>query len=328
VVLVVLVRAARTRAAHAEPGEHQRHHPGEHHVDADQPRRRDPVVPRAVHGVASQTRSPTLRDGEFLSRAATDCEHTTAPRGNETPRTGAIRTPVSILGVVRGGGAQVTTDLLAEWTDPDTAMEAVGNGLGVFDHVPSAVRLLHDDSRLRDALYEVLLVLVEGGALETRACADGRFAFRWRAEIDLTPATGTNGSAPIASPPAPMSPPGLPPAAEAPPEFGPVEVEARAAAAAPPEEHSVDEAPSVAAPARKARGLIWRRLAVQTAPLLLPTLSCVIVLLAFVWLDQSVALVIAGVMAIVGVVGVVRRVQLAAFWTMGLVIAGLLLRFS
>jgi hypothetical protein len=38
--------------------------------------------------------------------------------------------------------------------------------------------------------------------------------------------------------------------------------------------------------------------------------------------------VIAGVMAIVGVVGVVRRVQLAAFWTMGLVIAGLLLRFS
>ena len=39
---------------------------------------------------------------------------------------------------MRGGGAQVTTDLLAEWTDPDTAMEAVGNSLGRFDHGPSS----------------------------------------------------------------------------------------------------------------------------------------------------------------------------------------------
>ena len=66
----------------------------------------------------------------------------------------------------------------------------------------------------------------------------------------------------------------------------------------------------------------------QAAPLLLPTVSCVIVLLAFVWLDQSVALLIAAAMAVVGVIGVIRRVQLAAFWTVGLVIAGLLLRFS
>jgi hypothetical protein len=33
-------------------------------------------------------------------------------------------------------------------------------------------------------------------------------------------------------------------------------------------------------------------------------------------------------MTVVGVVGVIRRVQLATFWTAGLVIAGLLLRFS
>jgi hypothetical protein len=179
---------------------------------------------------------------------------------------------------MRGGGAQVTTDLLSEWTDPNTAMEAVGNSLGVFDDVPSAVRALHDDSGLRDTLYDVLLRMVDDGALETRACTDGRYAFRWRADL--------NGA---------VSAPAEPPAAAAP---------------------ALDY------------GRFWRRVAVQCAPLLLPTLSCVLVLLAFVWLDQSVALVVAGVMAIVGVVGVIRRVQLAAFWTVGLVIAGLRVRFS
>jgi len=149
----------------------------------------------------------------------------------------------------------------------------VGNSLGAFDDVPSAVRALHDDSGLRDALYDVLLRMVDDGALETRACTDGRYAFRWRADLG---------------------------------------VDLPAAAAAPARDH----------------GRFWRRVAVQCAPLLLPTLSCVLVLLAFVWLDQSVALVIAAVMAIAGVVGVIRRVQLAAFWTVGLVIAGLLLRFS
>ena len=92
---------------------------------------------------------------------------------------------------MRGGGALVTTDLLSEWTDPDTAMEAVGNSLGVFDRGPSAVRVLHGDARLRDALYDVLLRLVDGGALETRACADGRYAFRWRADLGEAPSGRT-----------------------------------------------------------------------------------------------------------------------------------------
>jgi hypothetical protein len=70
------------------------------------------------------------------------------------------------------------------------------------------------------------------------------------------------------------------------------------------------------------------RMFLQTAPLLLPALSCVLALLAFLWLDQSLALVITALLAIVGVVGIVRRVQLATFWMIGLVIAGLLVRFS
>ena len=194
---------------------------------------------------------------------------------------------------MRGGGAQLTTDLLSEWTDPDTAVEAVGNSLGVFDDVPSPAAALRSQPPLRAALYDVLLRLVDGGALETRACTDGRLTFRWTAELGVVaPDTAHElvaaaHAAPTASPPSP------PPAA-------------------------------VAAP----RSPLWRRLALQWAPLLLPTVSCVLVLLAFVWLDQSVALLVAAAMAVVGVIGVIRRVQLAAFWTVGLVIAGLLLRFS
>jgi hypothetical protein len=37
---------------------------------------------------------------------------------------------------------------------------------------------------------------------------------------------------------------------------------------------------------------------------------------------------VTAVLAIAGVVGIVRRVQLATFWMIGLVIAGLLVRFS
>lgn len=78
----------------------------------------------------------------------------------------------------------VTTDLLAVWTDPDTAMEAVGAGLGIFgQRVPDVRRALTTDSPLRRALYAVLLDLVDGGALEKRPLSDGRYAFRWRADM-------------------------------------------------------------------------------------------------------------------------------------------------
>jgi hypothetical protein len=207
---------------------------------------------------------------------------------------------------MRGGGAQVTTDLLAEWTDPDTAMEAVGNSLGRFDNGPSAISVLQSDTDLRAELRDVLQRLVDGGALETRALADGRLAFRWCPEVGTAAATANGLVASYAAAPAAVAPP--PATAPAPK----------------PESEPAPEPVAVPSAAES----FWRRAGVQAAPLLLPTVSCVIVLLAFVWLDQSVALLIAAAMAVVGVIGVIRRVQLATFWTVGLVIAGLLLRFS
>jgi hypothetical protein len=181
----------------------------------------------------------------------------------------------------------LTTELLSEWTDPDTALEVVGNSLGRFADVPSAVRALRTDTHLRDALHDVLLRMVDHGVLETRPLADGRRAFRWSPEI--LPVTAEAADALVAA------------GAEAPPE----------AVAA------------VAAPAG-----FWARMAMQTAPLLLPSVSCVLALLAFLWLDAALAFAVTSLLAIVGVVGIVRRVQLATFWMLGLVIAGLLVRFS
>ncbi len=191
------------------------------------------------------------------------------------------------LGILVGMRGGVTTDLLEVWTDPDTAMEAVGNSLGVFERVPSAARALQSDTPLRHALYGMLLGLVEGGALEKRPCADGRYAFRWRVDV------ATTSVAPTAAPVTADGAPALEPA--------------------------------VAVPERPR---FLSQLALHTAPLLLPGLSCVLALLAFLWLDRFVALAITGAMTLAGVIGLVRRVQLAAFWTVGLVVAGLLLRFS
>jgi hypothetical protein len=47
-----------------------------------------------------------------------------------------------------------------------------------------------------------------------------------------------------------------------------------------------------------------------------------------VLLDQLVALTIAAALTLVGVIGLVRRVPFAGFWTLGLVAAGFILRFS
>jgi hypothetical protein len=74
-------------------------------------------------------------------------------------------------------------ELLARWTDSDTAMQIVGTSLGVF----GAGRLdpevvLARETPLRNALFDVLLNLVEGGALDVRPTDDGHYAFRWRAD--------------------------------------------------------------------------------------------------------------------------------------------------
>ncbi len=78
----------------------------------------------------------------------------------------------------------VAANLLTLWTDSDTAMEVVGTSLGVFgEHGLDPVAVLSKDTALRDALFDILLSLVEGGALEMRPLEDGRYAFRWRADI-------------------------------------------------------------------------------------------------------------------------------------------------
>lgn len=56
--------------------------------------------------------------------------------------------------------------------------------------------------------------------------------------------------------------------------------------------------------------------------------SCVLAILAVVWLDHPVAVVIAAALTLVGVIGLIRRVLFAGSWAIGLVVAGLLLRFS
>ena len=69
------------------------------------------------------------------------------------------------------------------WTDSDTAMQIVG-------HEPRRLRrrsldpeiVLVRETPLRNALFDVLLSLAEGGALDVRPTGDGYYAFRWRAD--------------------------------------------------------------------------------------------------------------------------------------------------
>jgi hypothetical protein len=198
-------------------------------------------------------------------------------------------------------GEFMTPDLLCEWTDPDTAMEVVGRSLGIFgDRVSNPTGVLSADSPLRNALSNVLLSLVEGGALEMRPCGGGRHAFRWRDDI---------ASAAVSSP---EEPPARP---------EPVAVDAPAAPEPIPAVEPFD-------PPRTDRSRHWPRLVAPAAPLLFPAASCLLALLVFVRLDHAFALVIAGALIVVAVIGLVRRVPFAGFWTVGLVVAGLLLRFS
>lgn len=182
-------------------------------------------------------------------------------------------------------GEFMTPDLLCVWTDPDTAMEVVGRSLGIFgERVSNPTSVLSADSPLRNALSNVLLSLVEGGALEKRPCGGGRYAYRWRADI---------ASAAVA------------PAA--------------------PETVSVVD-PLDAVPMERTRR--WQGAVAPTAPLVLPALSCLLVILVVVLLDQVFALAAAAALTFVGVIGLVRRVPFAGFWTLGLIVAGFILRFS
>ena len=184
----------------------------------------------------------------------------------------------------------MTTDLLRDWTDPDTAMEVVGRSLGIFDDRVSNPRsVLSTDSPLRSTLFAVLLTLVEGGALEKRHCGGGRYAFRWCDDL-ATAATSFEEAAPK---------PTL----------------------------DVDSSdPEQAQQAEQADQMRWWSLGARIAPLLLPASSAMLAILLFLHLRHSFALLVA--LTFFGVAGILRRIPLAGFWTLAVVIAGLLLRFS
>ena len=80
----------------------------------------------------------------------------------------------------------VAASLLTGWTDADTAMQVVGSSLGLFGAGPlDPTVVLSAETRLRNALFDVLLSLVEGGALEMRIAGDNRYAFRWRDDVAI-----------------------------------------------------------------------------------------------------------------------------------------------
>ncbi|MDQ1481492.1 MAG: hypothetical protein QOI44_2353 [Actinomycetota bacterium] len=80
----------------------------------------------------------------------------------------------------------VAASLLPSWTDADTAMQIVGTSLGLFGAGPlDPIVVLSAETSLRNALFDVLLSLVEGGALEMRVAGDNRYAFRWRDDVAI-----------------------------------------------------------------------------------------------------------------------------------------------
>jgi hypothetical protein len=71
-----------------------------------------------------------------------------------------------------------------------------------------------------------------------------------------------------------------------------------------------------------------RRFAWEVAPALIAVTVCSFVVVLSEWFDVGVAGAVAGVLMLIGVVGLVRRVPLARAYTFGLVIAALLIRLS
>jgi hypothetical protein len=213
----------------------------------------------------------------------------------------------------------LTTDLLSVWTDPDTAMEAVGTNLGIFDdRVSSPTKVLATDTRLRDTLFHVLLSLVEGGALEMRPCGGGRHAFRWREDVlqEDTVQEEREEDVPGPSPaPDPASVPTPDPTPAPTPDPVPV----------PPASVDTSRVAEISVP--DARQGSPRPIA-QAPLLVVPALSCLLAILVSLWFDGAVASVTLGALVLAGLVGLIRRVPFAGAWTLGLVVAGLLVRFS
>jgi hypothetical protein len=81
-------------------------------------------------------------------------------------------------------------------------------------------------------------------------------------------------------------------------------------------------------PVSDATQLWQRRFVSEVAPALIAVTICSFVILLSEWFDIGVAVVVGAALALVGVVGLVRRVPLARAYTFGLVVAALLIRLS
>ena len=71
-----------------------------------------------------------------------------------------------------------------------------------------------------------------------------------------------------------------------------------------------------------------RRFVSEVAPALIAVTICSFVILLSVWFDAAVAVLVGAALALIGAVGLVRRVPLARAYTFGLVVAALLIRLS
>jgi len=74
---------------------------------------------------------------------------------------------------------------LADWTGTDDPMRWVGEALGLFDDAGATVdSVLSHDNRLRRALFDVLLNLVEGGVADMRG-TEGGYEFKARTDDEV-----------------------------------------------------------------------------------------------------------------------------------------------
>ncbi|HTD50155.1 MAG TPA: hypothetical protein VK771_06125, partial [Acidimicrobiia bacterium] len=96
----------------------------------------------------------------------------------------------------RPQGDTTAAALLGTWTDSDTAMQIVGTSLGILgpDRLDPELALSHE-TPVRNALFDILLSLVEGGALDMRPTDDGLYAFRWRPDYAVAGLTSETSSA-------------------------------------------------------------------------------------------------------------------------------------
>jgi len=100
-------------------------------------------------------------------------------------------------------GETTAAALLGTWTDSDTAMQIVGTSLGIFGPDLDPELALSYETPLRNALFDVLLSLVEGGALDMRPTDDGLYAFRWRSDYAVAGLSSETSSAIDISAPSP-----------------------------------------------------------------------------------------------------------------------------